>query len=105
MELDVTISGLGPLVIALASIGGGLVLTDHQSRRAGWGAVGMSAVRAWRGVLLVLALTLPAFQSSEGQAPEPVIVRGLVPTQSTEVTAAPPASDLPAASGMMVPRS
>ena len=63
MDLNVTISALALLVIALASIAGGLVLY-RGSRRVGWKAVGMSAVALGAGVLLVFALTLPV--STEG---------------------------------------
>ena len=70
MELDVTISGVVLLVIALASAAGGLVLY-RQSRRVGWRAIGMSAVALGVGALLVFALTVPV--SNEGVAPEPVI--------------------------------
>ena len=52
------------LVIALAAIGGGLVLY-RGSRRVGWRVVGMSAFALGVGVLLVLTLTLSVFQSSE----------------------------------------
>ena len=81
MELNVTISGLVLLVIAIASIAGGLVLY-RGSRRVGWRAVGMSAVALGGGVLLVFALTLPV--STEGEAPEPVIGEAPIPAQSTQ---------------------
>ena len=54
------------LVIALAAIGGGLVLY-RGSRRVGWRAVGMSAFALGVGALLVFTLTLLVFQSSEGE--------------------------------------
>ena len=103
MELNVTISGLVLLVIAIASIAGGLVLY-RGSRRIGWRAVGMSAVALGVGVLLVVALTLPV--STEGEAPEPVI--GLGKVVSTQPTNAPTTSQeprSPTSSGMMVPRT
>ena len=81
MDLNVTIPGMVLLVIALASIAGGLVLY-RGSRRVGWRAVGMSAVALGIGVLLVFAITLPV--STEGEAPEPVVVMDLVPAQLTE---------------------
>ena len=56
------------LVIALAAIGGGLVLY-RGSRRVGWRAVGMSAFALGVGALLVFTLTLAVFQSSEGHDP------------------------------------
>ena len=67
MELDVTVSGVVLLVVALASIGGGLVLY-RGSRRVGWRAVGMSAVSLGVGVLLVFTLTLPVSIEGEAQA-------------------------------------
>ena len=90
MELNVTISALALLIVALASIAGGLVLY-RQSRRVGWRAVGMSAVALGVGVLLVVALTLPV--STEGEAPEPVIELGKV--VSTQPTDAPTTSQEP----------
>ena len=53
-------------VIALAGIGGGLVLY-RGSRRVGWRAVGMSAIALGVGAMLVFTLTLFVFQSSEGE--------------------------------------
>ncbi len=55
------------LVIALAAIGGGLVLY-RRSRRVGWRAVGMSAFALGVGALLVFTLTLCVFQRGEGEA-------------------------------------
>ena len=55
------------LAIALAAIGGGLVLY-RGSRRVGWRAVGMSAFALGVGALLVFTLTLCVFRSSEGEA-------------------------------------
>ncbi len=54
-----------PWVIALAAIGGGLVLY-RGSRRGGWRAIGMSAFALAVGALLVFTLTLPVFESSGG---------------------------------------
>ena len=70
MELNVTISVLVLLPVALALIGGGLVLY-RRSTREGWRAAGMGSLVLGVGTLLVFALTLPV--SSEGEAPEPVI--------------------------------
>ena len=81
MEINVNISAVLFLVIALASIAGGLVLY-RGSRRVGWRALGMSAVALGAGVLLVVALTLPV--STEGEAPEPVIGQVPIPAQSTQ---------------------
>ena len=102
MELNVTISALALLIVALASIGGGLVLY-RGSRRVGWRAVGMSAVALGVGVLLVFVLILPV--STEGEAPEPAIELGKV--TSAQPTDAPTTSQEPTApvsSSMMVPR-
>ena len=81
MELNVTISGLVLLVIAIASIAGGLVLY-RGSRRVGWRAVGVSAVALGGGVLLVFALTLPV--RTDDEAPKPVIGQASIPAQSTQ---------------------
>ena len=51
------------LVIALAAIGGGLLLY-RRSRRVGWRAVGMSAFALGVGALLVFTLTLCVFRLS-----------------------------------------
>ena len=100
MELSITIPGVVFLVIALASITGGLVLY-RQSRRVGWRAVGMSAAVLGAGVLVVFALTLPV--SREGESSEPAIGK-VVSTEPTGAltTSRDPAS--PTSSGMMVPR-
>ena len=100
MELNVTVPALALLIVALASIGGGLVLY-RGSRQVGWRAIGMSAVALGVGVLLVFTLTLPV--SKEGEAPEPVIGK----VTSAQPTDAPTTSQEPAApvsSSMMVPR-
>ena len=81
MELNVAVSGTVLLVVALASIAGGLVLY-RQSRRVGWMAIGMSSVALGVGVLFVFMLTLPV--STEGEAPEPVVVKVLGQPQSTQ---------------------
>ncbi len=78
MELNVTISVLVLLPVALALIGGGLVLY-RKSTRVGWRAVGMSSLALGVGALLVFALTLPI--SSEGEAPEPVVSAIFFPQQ------------------------
>ncbi len=70
MELDVTISIVVLLPVALALVAGGLVLY-RRSARAGWRATGMGSLVLGVGTLLVFALTLPV--SREGEAPEPVI--------------------------------
>ena len=86
MELNVTISVLVLLPVALALIGGGLVLYG-RSTREGWQAAGMGSVALGAGLLLVFTVTLPVFQSSEGEAPEPVIVLQQVPAHSSVGTA------------------
>ena len=100
MELDVTIPGVVLLIVALASIAGGLVLY-RGSRRVGWRAVGMSAVALGVGALLVVALTLPV--STEGEAPEPVIGK-VTSTQSTDAPTTSQEPTAPVSSSMMVPR-
>ena len=101
MELNVTISALALLIVALASIGGGLVLY-RGSRRVCWRAVGMSAVALGVGVLLVVALTLPV--STEGEAPEPVVLMDLVPAQPTDAPTTLQEPNAPVSSTMLVPR-
>ena len=77
MSLGVLLVVLIPL--AFAMIGGGFVLY-RKSVRAGWRALGMSAITGGVGILLFFALVVPISNSttSEGEAPQPVI--------STEVT-------------------
>ena len=53
--------------MALAAIGGGLVLY-RRSRRVGWRAVGMGAFALGVGALLVFTLTLCVFRSGEGES-------------------------------------
>ena len=88
MELDVTISIVVLLPVALALVAGGLVLY-RRSTQAGWRAAGMGSLVLGVGTLLVFALTLPV--SREGEAPEPVIgsvaTGVIVPTQSTDTPA------------------
>ena len=101
MELNVTVPGVLLLVLAFASIGGGLVLY-RQSRRVGWRAVGMSAVALGLGVLLVFTLTVAV--STEGETREPVVVKGLVPAQPAEDGTTLQEPNAPVSAGMMVPR-
>ncbi len=70
MEITVQVGVIAALVLALASIAGGVVLF-RGSRRVGWRALGMSAIAGGVGVLVVFALLLPL--SSEGQASEPIV--------------------------------
>ena len=79
MDIAVQVGVVAALVLALASIAGGLVLF-RGSRQVCWRALGMSAVALGVGVLLVFTLALPAFQSSEGQPPEPIIGGQVVST-------------------------
>ena len=68
MDVAVNVSGLVLAIGALAFIAGGAVLY-RGSRRVGWRAVGVSAVAFGTGALLVVALTTPVFQSSDGPGP------------------------------------
>lgn len=72
MSLGVLLIVLLPL--AFAMIGGGFVLY-RKSVRAGWRALGMSAITGGVGILLFFALVVPTSFSttSEGEAPQPVI--------------------------------
>ena len=90
MEITVQLGVIAALVLALASIAGGVVLF-RGSRRVGWRALGTSAVAGGVGVLVVFALLLTV--SSEGQAPEPIIVGKVVSTQPTD--APTPPKDIP----------
>ena len=104
MELSVTMNGMVLAVIALASIGGGLVLY-RGSRQVGWRAVGMSAVALGVGVLLVFALGLPVSQSREGGSPGPVIVgKKVVSTQPTDDSTTSQEPPSPTSSRVMFPR-
>ena len=103
MELDVTISVLVLLPVALALVAGGLVLY-RRSAQAGWRAAGMGSLALGVGTLVVFTLTLPVFYDSEGEAPEPEIVGGLVPTQSTDAPATQQEPSGPVSTGMMVSR-
>ncbi len=102
MELNVTISVLVLLPVALALVGGGLVLY-RKSTRAGWRAAGMGSLALGVGTLVVFTLTLPVFYSSEGEAPGPVIVGQLVPTQSTDTPATQQGPSGPVSTGVMIP--
>ena len=102
MEITVQIGVIVALVLALASIAGGGVLF-LGSRRVGWRALGMSAVAGGVGVLVVFASLL--LVSSEGQAPEPVIVGKVVSTQATDAPTTSQEPRPPTLSGMMVPRA
>ena len=68
MELNVTLSVLMLLPVALALVAGGFILY-RKSKQAGWRAAGMGSLALGVGALLVITLTLPVFQSSEGEAP------------------------------------
>jgi hypothetical protein len=81
MDTTVTIGVIAALVLAFASIMGGVVLF-RGSKRVGWRALGMSAVAGGAGVLVVFAMLLTV--SSEGQAPEPVVVGQVVSTQAAD---------------------
>ena len=52
----------------------------RQSRGVIWRVVGIGAVASGAATLLVLMLTLPVFQTSDGEAPEPTIVAVLAET-------------------------
>ena len=88
MELNLTISELVLLPVALALIAGGLVLY-RRSTRVGWQATGMGSVALGAGVLLVFIVTLPVFLSSEGGAPEPVIQDSVASTSLVNPGGAP----------------
>ena len=85
MELNVTISVLVLLPVALALLGGGLVLY-RRSTREGWQATGLGSVALGVGVLLVFTVTLPVFHSSEGESPEPAVSAALMPVASNGAT-------------------
>ena len=85
MELNVTISVLVLLPVALALLAGGLVLY-RRSTREGWQATGMGSVALGVGLLLVFAVTLPVFHSSEGESPEPEVSAALMPVASNGAT-------------------
>ena len=99
MDIAVQVGVIAALVLALASIAGGVVLY-RGSGRVGWRALGMSAVAGGVGVLVVFALLLTV--SSEGQAPEPVVVGEVVSTQPANGPTTSQEPDSP--TGMMVPR-
>ena len=101
MDIAVQVGVIAALVLALASIAGGVVLY-RGSGRVGWRALGMSAVAGGVGVLVVFALLLTV--SSEGQAPEPVVVGEVVSTQPANGPTTSQEPDSPTSSGMMVPR-
>ena len=103
MDMAVQIGVIAALVLALASMAGGVVLF-RGSRQVDWRAVGMSAVALGVGVLLVFTLTFPVFQSSEGESREPVIAGKVVSTQPTDAPTTSQGPGSPTSSGMMVPR-
>ena len=68
MEVSIDLSGIvfiAALVLGPALIAGGFVLY-RQAAGVGWRAVGMSAIAGGVGILLLIALFLPA--SSSGKA-------------------------------------
>lgn len=79
MGLSVTLSWPALLVAGAALTAGGLV-AYRQSRLIAWRVVGIGAVASGVATLLVLMLTLPAFQTSDRGPPEPTIVAGLAET-------------------------
>ena len=102
MNISIELGLVVTLVVGLGLIGGGLVLFTG-SRRTGWRALGMSAVAAGVGFLLVLALTVPT--SSEGDAPAPVVGYEVVadpPSNGGPTTSAD--TGRPAVAGSMIPR-
>ena len=96
-----TIAWIALFTLGAALIGGGLVLY-MQTRRAGWRALGMSFVAGGVAALLVVALIVPASES--GEAPEPVIVKGTVPAQSSQPQTTEQQPGGSVYGGMMVPR-
>lgn len=67
MEISIDLSGIVfilTLVLGPALIAGGFVLY-RQAAGVGWRAVGMSAIAGGVGLLLLLALFLPATSSGE----------------------------------------
>jgi hypothetical protein len=102
MDIAVQVGIIAALVLALASIFGGVVLY-RGSTQVGWRAAGMAAIAGGAGVLLVFSLLLNV--SSEGQAPEPVVVVEAVSAQPDDAPAASQAPQSPISSGMMVPRA
>ena len=100
MELNVQIGIVGGLLLALASIGGGVVLY-RGSRRVGWRALGMSAATAGVGFLVVLSLLLSV--RSEGEPPAPTIQGTVVSTQLDDISETPKGTGQ-TVSGMMLPR-
>jgi hypothetical protein len=102
MDIVVQVGIIAALVLALASIFGGVVLY-RGSTRVGWRAAGMGAMAGGAGVLVIFSLVLT--MSSEGQAPEPVVVGEVVSTQPDDTPAASQGPQSPISSGMMVPRA
>ena len=103
MELNVAISVLVLLPVALALVAGGFVLY-RKSTQAGWRAAGMGSLVLGVGVLVVFALTLPVSQSGEGEAPEPVIAGAQAPTEPADAPTTEQGPGAPVSTGMMLPR-
>ena len=103
MDLNVTISVVVLLPVGLALIAGGFILY-RSSTQSSWRAAGMGSLAFGVGTLLVLALIVPVFQSSEGETPEPVVAKGLVRAQPGEAATTQQQPNAPVSSGMMVPR-
>ena len=101
MEIAVQVGVVAALVLAVASIAGGVVLF-RGSRRVGLRAAGISAVAGGVGVWVVFLALLAV--SSEGQAPEPVIAGAVVSTQPVDAPTTSQEPGSPASSGMMIPR-
>ena len=101
MDIAVQVGVIAALVLAFASIAGGVVLF-RGSRQVGWRALGMSGVAGGISVFVVFALLLTV--SSEGEAPEPVVVGKVVTTEPTDTPTTSQEPSSPTSSGMMVPR-
>ena len=101
MDIAVQVGVIAALVLAFASIAGGVVLF-RGSRQVGWRALGMSGVAGGIGVFVVFALLLTV--SSEGEAPEPVVIGQVVTTEPTDAPTTSQEPSSPTSSGMMVPR-
>ena len=103
MELNVTISVLVLLPVALALIAGGFVLY-RSGTQAGRRTAGLGAVAFGVGVLVIFTLTLPVSRSGEGKTPEPVVVKSLVPNQPVEGATTAQEPNSPVSAGSMIPR-
>ncbi|GEM_PF-3209426 len=69
MDVSIELSGIvfvAALVLGPALIAGGLVLY-HQASTVGWRAFGMSSIAGGVGLLLFLALFLPATTTSSNE--------------------------------------